>query len=210
MVDYFQRINHTAKADTLKPDIERANLPGESLFVMGVDINGKDFDPFSLQNKVVLFQFWGTWCGHCKEQMPELIALYEKYHADGFEIIGVNTGVKGDDEKKVKQYVETARPGGKKIPWTILHEGLGESKNKWSMKKFYGIDELPVLILVGRNGKVREMYPPLSALDDHIAKATSALESIDWTDEEKIQLDELEKKRNEEADRRILEELSKP
>ena len=208
--DYYQRINHAAKADALKPDIERANLPGEPMIIMGVDINGNDFDSLLFQDKVVLLQFWGTWCPHCKEEMPDLIALYEKYHADGLEIIGVNTGVKGDDAKKVKQFIETPLPGGKKIPWTILHEGLGESKNKWSMTKYYGIDELPVLILVGRNGKVRDLHPPLSSLDAAIAKATSPLESMEWTEEEKKQLEENEKKQNEEADRLIQEGLNKP
>ena len=208
--DYYQRINHAAKADALKPDIERASLPGEPMIIMGVDINGNDFDSFSLHDKVVLFQFWGTWCPHCKEELPELIALYEKYHKDGFEIIGVNTGVKGDDQRKVKQFIDTPLPGGKKIPWTILHEGLSESKNQWSMTKFYGIDELPVLILVGRNGKVRELHPAMSTLDAAIAKATSPLESIEWTEEEKKQLEEIEKKQNEEADRLIREGLSKP
>jgi len=180
------------------------------MIIMGTDIDGKDFDSLLLHDKVVLFQFWGTWCVHCKEQMPELIALYEKYHDDGLEIVGVNTGVNGDDVKKVKRFIETPLAGGKKIPWTMLHEGLGESKNKWSMTKFYGIEELPVLILVGRNGKVRALHPPLSTLDTSIAKALSPLESMEWTEEEKKQLDENERKRNEEADRLIQEGLAKP
>jgi thiol-disulfide isomerase/thioredoxin len=208
--DYYKEINHSAKADALKAEIERATLPEKPMIIMGVDINGNDFDSLSLLDKVVLIQFWGTWCINCKEEMPELINLYEKYHADGFEIIGVKTGVKGDDVRKVKQSIETPLPGGKKIPWIILHEGLAESQNKWSMTKFYGIEELPVLILVGRNGKVKELHPSMSSLDASIAKATSPLESIEWTEEEKKQLEEIERKRNEETDRLIREGLDKP
>jgi len=153
--EYYKKANLSARVNALDSDILRATLPGQHMLMMGVDINGKDFDFRSVQGKVVLFQFWGTWCPNCKEKIPELIALYEKYHTKGFEIIGVNTGVQGDDERRVKQWLETTTFGGKKIPWTILHEGLGARQNKnMTMTKFYGIGELPVYILVGRDGEV--------------------------------------------------------
>jgi thiol-disulfide isomerase/thioredoxin len=117
---YYQQINHTRRAEALDSDIFRATLPGQQMLLMGVDINGKDFELASVKDKVVLLQFWGTWCRHCKELMPELLALHEKYSAAGLEIIGINTGVQGDDERKVRQFIETPLPGGKTIPWTIL------------------------------------------------------------------------------------------
>jgi thiol-disulfide isomerase/thioredoxin len=211
--DFYKRINHSTKADALDPHISRATLQGLPMLLMGVDINGKEFDPTSTKNKVVLLQFWGTWCVHCKEEMPELIALYEKYHANGFEIIGVNTAAEKDDERRVKQFVETTPFGGKKIPWTILHEGLGASKNKgMTMTKLYGIDELPVLILIGRDGNVLELHPLLSSLDETIAKATSRLAAVeaDLTNEQKKQLEEIRRQQREEEDRKIQEELAAP
>jgi thiol-disulfide isomerase/thioredoxin len=208
--EYYTKINLTTKAFALTADIARATLPGNLMLLMGVDINGKDLDITSLNNKVVLLQFWGTWCPHCIEKIPELIALYEKYHAAGFEIIGVNTGVKGDDEKKVKQFVTGQTFGGKKIPWTILHEGLSERKNQLTMTKFYGIDELPVLILIDRNGTVLDLHPLPSTLDEHIAKATSLFAQVEFTEEEKKQIEENNKKRQEEEDRKIKLELAEP
>ena len=205
---YYQKINHSARALALEPDIMRATLPGQPMFITGVDINGQDLDWQSLNDKVVLLQFWGTWCAHCKEEMPELIALYEKYHDAGLEIIGVNTGVKGDDAAKVKQFLDTQSFGGKRIPWTILHEGLGQSKNNTTMTKIYGIDELPVLILVGRNGKVLNLHPLPATLDNLIGDATSIFATVELTEEERQKRDEAIKKQHEAIDEQIKKDLS--
>ena len=210
---YYQKANHSARASALDPDISRSTLHGQPMLLMGVDINGKDLDRQSLNDKVVLLQFWGTWCVHCKEEMPGLIALYSKYRDSGFEIIGVNTGAKGDSPEKVKQFVDAPLPDGNRIPWTILHEGLSERKHKgFSMTKFYGIDELPVMILIGRNGKVLDLHPLFSTLEARIAEVTSLVFAVEseLTDEEKEASEDARKKRREEEDRRISKELSNP
>jgi len=207
---YYQSVNHTQKAKALETDIARSTLPGNPMQLMGVDINGRDLDLNSLRDKVVLVQFWGTWCVPCINEMPLLISLYEKYHKSGFEIIGVNTNVRGDDEKRVKQFVEGMTFGGKKIPWTILHEGLGERKNKTTLTKLYGIEELPVLILIGKNGRVLNLYPTPNALDELIGDATSLMAGIEFTEEEKRTLEENKRKENEEIDRQIRSGLATP
>lgn len=207
---YYQSINHLDRAQALIPDVMRTTLPGQPMMLMGVDLEGNELDLTSLRDKVVLLQFWGTWCPHCKEEIPGLIELYEKYHDSGLEIIGVNTAVQGDNERKVKQFVEGATFGGKKIPWTILHEGLGKRQNKMTMTEFYGIKELPVLILVGRNGNVRNLHPLPSTLDSLIAEATSPLASIEFTEEEKKQIEEIKKKQATELKQQIQSELSAP
>jgi len=213
--DYFQRINHTQKAVALLPDIHRSTLVGQPMSLSGVDINGKELDWLALDGKVVLIQFWGTWCKNCIAEMPELISLYEKYHNDGFEILGINTAVQGDkDERKVKQFLDTTDFNGKKIPWTILHEGLAKRQlpNQPTLTDFYGISELPVLILIGQTGKVLSLHPLPSALDNLIANATSpftaALEGA--SEEDKKLIEEAKKKREEEIDQQIQQELGMP
>jgi len=211
--DYFRTIHHTPRALALDSDIQRATLPGNPMLLMGVDLDGRDFDPASVRDKVVLLQFWGTWCVPCRAEMPDLIALYEKYREADFEIIGINTGTNGDDVARVRQFVDTTLFNGKRIPWRILHEGLGERQNRMTMTKFYGITELPVMILIGRDGKVLNLHPLPSTLDRLVAEATSPLASIEWTEEERQQLEAIERQRQEELDqqiRQIREELSQP
>ena len=209
--EYFKTIYHTHRVAALEPDIQRATLPGNQMRLVGVDLEGRDFDPATLRDKVVLLQFWGTWCGPCKQEIPELIALYEKYRADGFEIIGINTGTSGDDERRVRQFIDTTLFDGKKIPWKILHEGLSERKNNPTITKFYGIDELPTLILIGRDGKVLNLHPLPATLDQLIANATAP--QFEWTEEEKKQIEERERKEQEEINRQLEQirvELSAP
>ena len=203
--DYFVKIHHQARADALAPDIRRATLPGSTMFLHGVGIDGNAFNPAWIRDKVVLIQFWGTWCTPCREEMPALIALYEKYRADDFEIIGINTGITGDDERKVRQFVDTTLFGGKKIPWRILHEGLSkrQTPNRETVSEYYGITELPVLILIGRDGKVLKIHPLSSALDSLVADATSLRSRFEWTEEEKKQMEENDRRRDEETDRLI-------
>ena len=200
---HFQKINQTLKADALVPDMIRSTLPGQAIIWHGVDINGKDLDRAALKDKVVLIQFWGTWCVNCKEEMPDLVALYDKYHDKGFEIIGINTAVQEDsDVNKVKQFLNTKLFGGKKIPWTILHEGLGQAKNDSTMTKMYGIEELPIMILVGKDGKVMNLHPSPSTLDELVGDATSIFAGV-LTEEDKRIRDEVLQKQQEAAGEQI-------
>jgi len=208
--EFYTKNNLSTKAFALSADIARATLPGKPLLLMGVDINGKDLDIASFNNKVVLLHFWGTWCPSCTDKIPDLIALYEKYQSAGFEIIGVNTGVQGDSVQKVRQFLEGKTFNGKRIPWTILHEGLAEQNNQLTMTKFYGINELPILILRGRNGTVLDLHPLPSTLDERVAQATSLLARVEFTEEEKKQIEENTRKRQAEEDMKIKLELSIP
>ncbi|MDR2705212.1 MAG: hypothetical protein LBC02_05480, partial [Planctomycetaceae bacterium] len=125
----------------------------------------------------------------------------------GFEIIGINTAVKGDERtEKVKQFLATTTFGNKRktIPWTILHEGIAATKNQKTITKYYGIDELPVLILIARNGTVLKLHPMLSTLDTEI---NAALNAVELTEEEKSMAESARQKREAEIDREIQEQL---
>lgn len=118
-------------------------LPGKPMEISGSLLDGATFDPKSLAGKVVLVDFWATWCGPCIAEIPNVIAEYEKYHDKGFEVIGISL----DEEKdKVDAFVAEH-----KIPWPILYAGKG-----WQdpVAQFYGISGIPQMILIGRDGNV--------------------------------------------------------
>ncbi|MBU6308569.1 MAG: TlpA family protein disulfide reductase [Planctomycetes bacterium] len=118
-------------------------LPGKPMEISGALLDGTPFNQKSLAGKVVLVDFWATWCGPCVAEIPNMLEQYEKYHAKGFEVVGISL----DEEKeKVDAFVAEH-----KIPWPIIYVGKG-----WQdpTAQFYGISGIPQLILIGRDGNV--------------------------------------------------------
>ncbi|MCE9630987.1 MAG: TlpA family protein disulfide reductase [Planctomycetia bacterium] len=119
------------------------SLPGKPMEIKGELLDGKPFNQKGLAGKVVLVDFWATWCGPCIAEIPNMLEQYEKYHDKGFEVVGISL----DEEKdKVDAFVAE-----NKIPWPIIYAGKG-----WQdpTAQFYGISGIPQLILIGRDGNV--------------------------------------------------------
>jgi thiol-disulfide isomerase/thioredoxin len=136
------------------------SLPGKPMEIKGDLLDGKPFDSKSLAGKVVLVDFWATWCGPCVAEIPNVREQYEKYHDKGFEVIGISL----DEEKeKVDAFVTEH-----KIPWPIIYAGKG-----WEdpVAQFYGISGIPQLILIGRDGNVIT----LNARGEKLAERLEAL-----------------------------------
>jgi peroxiredoxin len=107
------------------------------------DLDGKPLSLEQYQGKVVLVDFWATWCGPCKEELPNVIAAYQKYHARGFEIIGISLDKSRED---LTEFIKEEN-----MPWAQYFDGLGW-KNKLAQQ--YGIDSIPATFLVGADGKI--------------------------------------------------------
>ena len=97
-----------------------------------------------LKGKVVLLDFWATWCAPCREAIPHLVNLQKTYEEKGVEVIGMNMD-KGDVET-VRRFVKSMD-----IPYavTITPEEVSRS---------YGITALPTTIVVDKEGKVRQKF----------------------------------------------------
>ena len=134
-------------------------LPGKPMEISGSLLDGKPFDQKSLAGKVVLVDFWATWCGPCVAEIPNMLEQYEKYHAQGFEVVGISL----DEEKdKVDAFIAEH-----KIPWPIIYVGKG-----WQdpTAQFYGISGIPQLILIGRDGNVITLNARGKKLGDRLAE----------------------------------------
>jgi thiol-disulfide isomerase/thioredoxin len=128
------------------------------------DLNGKPLSIASRKGKVVLLDFWATWCGPCRAELPNVIATYKKHHDQGFEIIGVSL----DHERDALDTFLKQQDG---MTWPQYFDGQGWS-NKLAVK--YGVESIPFAVLIGPDGKVIGKDLRGEDLEDAVAKAVAA------------------------------------
>jgi len=124
------------------------------------DLQGNPLSVAKYKGKLVLVDFWATWCGPCVGELPSVIKAYNKHHADGFEIIGISLDM---DEQKLKSFLKT-----KEIPWAQYFDGKGW-QNKLAAK--YGIGSVPATFLLDRQGKIIGQDLRGEALEEALTKA---------------------------------------
>ena len=109
------------------------------------DLDGKPVQLSQLKGKVVVVNFWATWCLPCREEVPGFVALYREYRARGLEVIGVAMD-KGKEER-VKAFV---RDFGIEYPIVV---GDIQVARQWLVRG------IPMTFLVDREGKVAQVLP---------------------------------------------------
>jgi thiol-disulfide isomerase/thioredoxin len=121
----------------------RLRLAGNPLALSGTLLDGKKLDWASYKGKVVLVDFWATWCGPCVKEMPNLKRLYEGYKGKGFDIVGVSIDHDGELPARFMAKGE--------YPWACIFE---KGMRHQPLADYYGVMSIPLAILVGRDGKV--------------------------------------------------------
>jgi len=115
-------------------------------------LDGRKVRLSDYKGKVVLLNFWATWCASCAQEMPRLVELYDKYRNRGIEILAISTDEK-TDHPKVARYVKQ-----RNLNFTVLFDN--------GMEKSYGIDGLPTSVVVDKQGVIRYRLEGLDYKDE--------------------------------------------
>jgi peroxiredoxin len=154
--------NNTEKAAALAKEVA-AQSPDEESKAAGQDLlkklqrlnqplsikfkarDGREVDVANMKGKVVLIDWWATWCAPCMMELPKVKTTYEKLHPQGFEIVGISLD---DDSAKLQQVIER-----EKIPWPQYFDDTG----KHALATEYGVTSIPAMWLVDKKGVLRNL-----------------------------------------------------
>lgn len=110
------------------------------------DLYGKDVKLSGYTGKVVLLEFWATWCPPCRASVPDLVGIQEKYRNKGFVILGISIDEGWDITAKLNEFIKEY-----KINYTIL---IGDE----NVSNAYNVRGIPVTFLIDREGKIVNYY----------------------------------------------------
>jgi peroxiredoxin len=107
-------------------------------------MNGPNLRLAEQRGRVVMVNFWATWCGPCRQEMPQLDRLYQKYKSSGFVLLGVNV------DEDARKAADVATKLGVTFP--VL---LDTDK---AVSKLYDLSTMPSTVIIDRDGKVRYFH----------------------------------------------------
>lgn len=128
----------------------QADHPAAPAFSL-TDLNGKQLNLSDYRGKVILLDFWATWCAPCRTEIPQFVQLQKKYGAEGFQIIGISMD---DGPKPVREFYDEF-----KLNYPVA---MGDEK---TADAYGGVLGLPINILIGRDGRVYAKHAGLTDIN---------------------------------------------
>jgi thiol-disulfide isomerase/thioredoxin len=128
---------------TVKAELAKLDMLGKPFDLKFTAVDGREVDLSTMKGKVILVDFWATWCGPCVGEIPHVKEAYEKLHSKGFEVVGISFD---GDKSKLEGFVKE-----KGMEWPQYFDGK-RWENDFGRK--YGIRGIPAMWLVNKKGEL--------------------------------------------------------
>jgi thiol-disulfide isomerase/thioredoxin len=126
-------------------------MENKPLVIAGKQIDGKDFTTAGWKGKVVLVDFWATWCPGCVAELPLVKKAYGNFHDKGLEILGISNDYAAVD---VTQFLSQ----NKDMPWPQLFDPTAGAQQQWNPTTLgFGIHLIPQMFLIDKKGILRSV-----------------------------------------------------
>lgn len=124
--------------------------------------DGKNVRLSDLRGQVVLLNFWASWCGPCRQEMPILDDIHKRYQSLGFSVLGVNLDAKS---KKAIDYLKDTP-----VTFPVLYDPKGDVSGQ------YGVQAMPSTVIIDKDGNVRFLHEGFkSGYEDDYKKQIKSL-----------------------------------
>jgi len=132
---------YTQVSDMLKAQINKPSI-GSTPELSGITLEGKELSLSDYRGKVVMLDFWATWCGPCIAEMPNVKKVYDKYHDKGFDIVAVSLD---RSIAPLKEYISENN-----LTWANIYDADQDS----SLADQFSITSIPSIFILDQSGKI--------------------------------------------------------